>query len=139
MPMLVHLASAPHQLPAPVAHFAGRDAEMAALSGLAAGQAGTVVISAVGGMAGVGKTALAVHWAHQVADRFRDGQLYVNLRGFGPSGQPGPARRGRAGIPGRARSRARAEIPADHDGAVGHVPQPAGRQADADRAGQRAG
>jgi DNA-binding SARP family transcriptional activator len=81
-------AAVPHQLPAPVAHFAGRETEMAALSGLAAGQAGTVVISAVGGMAGVGKTALAVHWAHQVADRFRDGQLYVNLGGFGPSGNP---------------------------------------------------
>ena len=52
------------------------------------GQASGVVIAALTGMAGIGKTALAVHWAHQVADRFPDGQLFVNLRGSGPSGTP---------------------------------------------------
>jgi tetratricopeptide (TPR) repeat protein/DNA-binding XRE family transcriptional regulator len=80
----------PRQLPAAVGYFTGRAAELAALSGLVdqggAGSAGTVVISAIGGTAGVGKTALAVHWAHQVAGRFPDGQLYVNLRGYDLSG-----------------------------------------------------
>jgi DNA-binding SARP family transcriptional activator/DNA-binding XRE family transcriptional regulator len=77
----------PRQLPAAPAVFIGREAELAVLSALA-GQTragGTVVIAAVGGPAGVGKTALAVHWAHQVAAQFSDGQLYVNLRGFDPS------------------------------------------------------
>jgi tetratricopeptide (TPR) repeat protein len=80
----------PQQLPAAVAHFAGRTGELSTLAGLLRGRTdtgGTVVISAVSGTAGVGKTALAVYWAHQVADRFPDGQLYVNLRGFDPSGQ----------------------------------------------------
>ena len=79
------------QLPAAVAHFTGRAPELAVLTGLLdqAGEGtGTVVISAIGGMAGIGKTALAVHWAHQVAGRFPDGQLHVNLRGFGPTGPP---------------------------------------------------
>ena len=82
----------PRHLPAAVTHFTARAAELAALTRLLdpAGDqpAGTVVISAIGGMAGVGKTALAVHWAHRVAGRFADGQLYVNLRGFDPSGTP---------------------------------------------------
>jgi DNA-binding SARP family transcriptional activator len=82
----------PRQLPAAVGGFTGRAAELAALTGLLdqadAQASGTVVISAVGGTAGVGKTALAVHWAHQVAGRFGDGQLYVNLHGFDPSGTP---------------------------------------------------
>jgi len=79
----------PQQLPAAVAHFAGRSDELTTLTGLLRGRSGTggtVVISAVSGTAGVGKTALAVHWAHQVADQFPDGQLYINLRGFDPSG-----------------------------------------------------
>lgn len=82
------------QLPATVRHFAGRAAELEALTTLL-GQAGEpapgmVVISAIGGTAGVGKTALAVQWAHQVSGCFPDGQLYVNLRGYDP-GQPMPA------------------------------------------------
>ena len=81
----------PRQLPRAVPGFVGRSAELALLTGQlaqAAGPGGTVVISAIGGTAGVGKTALAVHWAHQVAGRFPDGQLYVDLRGFGPSAAP---------------------------------------------------
>jgi DNA-binding SARP family transcriptional activator len=80
----------PRQLPTAVTGFAGRAAELAALDRLAEddrGVTGAVVIAVIGGTAGVGKTALAVRWAHQVADRFPDGQLYVNLRGFDPSGQ----------------------------------------------------
>ena len=82
----------PRQLPAPVRQFTGRQDELAALTGLlhqagASGNAPAVVISAIGGMAGVGKTALALHWAHRVAERFPDGQLYVNLHGF-DSGEP---------------------------------------------------
>ncbi|HUQ56653.1 AfsR/SARP family transcriptional regulator [Lentzea sp.] len=81
-------ASAPRQLPAPPKPFTGRAVELADLD-----QAphGVVVITGTGG---VGKTSLAVHWAHQAAERFPDGQLYVNLHGFGPSGaavSPGDA------------------------------------------------
>jgi tetratricopeptide (TPR) repeat protein len=84
----------PRELPPTVPGFTGRSAEFQALTGLldraGEGAAGAVVTLAIGGTAGVGKTALAVHWAHQVAGRFRDGQLYVNLRGYDP-GQPMPA------------------------------------------------
>jgi DNA-binding SARP family transcriptional activator/tetratricopeptide (TPR) repeat protein len=86
---------APRQLPAAVADFTGRTAELRALTEILdqadAGGPGTVVISAIGGTAGVGKTTLALHWAHQVAGRFPDGHLYVNLRGFDPSGTPATA------------------------------------------------
>jgi tetratricopeptide (TPR) repeat protein/DNA-binding XRE family transcriptional regulator len=84
---------APRQLPPGVRYFTGRTAELDILASLldapgVRGRDGTVVLSAVGGTAGVGKTALALHFAHQVAGRFGDGQLYVNLRGFAPSGIP---------------------------------------------------
>ena len=82
----------PRELPAAIRHFAGRTSELATLTGLLdrASQPppGTVVISAIDGTPGVGKTAMALHWAHQVAGEFPDGQLYVNLRGFDPSGAP---------------------------------------------------
>jgi tetratricopeptide (TPR) repeat protein len=79
----------PHQLPANIRQFVGREEELGRLMDLldsAAGE-GTVVITAIDGSAGIGKTALAMHWAHQVKDRFPDGQLHVNLRGF-DQGEP---------------------------------------------------
>ncbi|MFC0623379.1 AfsR/SARP family transcriptional regulator [Kribbella deserti] len=77
---------APRQLPRPVNGFVGRADELARLDALLPAD-GVAVISAIGGAAGVGKTTLALHWAHRVSDRFPDGQLYVNLRGFDPTGQ----------------------------------------------------
>jgi DNA-binding XRE family transcriptional regulator len=79
----------PALLPPDVHGFTGRGAELDRLDALLTGperSAPAVVITAVSGTAGVGKTALAVHWAHQIRNRFPDGQLYVNLRGFDPSG-----------------------------------------------------
>ena len=87
-PPLTAEATVPRELPTGVAHFIGRTGEVAVLNRLLDPpddqMPGTVVISAIGGTAGIGKTALAVHWAHQHSDRFPDGQLYVNLRGFDP-------------------------------------------------------
>jgi tetratricopeptide (TPR) repeat protein/transcriptional regulator with XRE-family HTH domain len=92
---LVQPRRVPRQLPVRVAGFTGRAAELGALNRILAdagdGGPGTVVISAIGGTAGVGKTALARYWAHQVAGSFGDGQLYVNLRGFDFSGIPATA------------------------------------------------
>ncbi|HEU5471612.1 MAG TPA: BTAD domain-containing putative transcriptional regulator [Actinophytocola sp.] len=73
----------PAQLPPDVPGFAGRDPELRRLDELAAAR-----IVTVSGTAGVGKTTLAVHWAHRMRDRFPGGQLYLNLRGFDPSGAP---------------------------------------------------
>ncbi|GAB2962574.1 AfsR/SARP family transcriptional regulator [Saccharothrix stipae] len=83
-------APAPRQLPAAPAPFVGRRTELDRL-GLAVGDApGPVVISAIAGAGGIGKTWLALHWAHRHVDRFPDGQLFVDLRGFGPEGDPMP-------------------------------------------------
>ncbi|MEJ2854111.1 MULTISPECIES: AfsR/SARP family transcriptional regulator [unclassified Saccharothrix] len=76
----------PRQLPAPQRFFTGRTRELNDLTE----PGGTVVITAIGGAGGIGKTALALHWAHLHADDFPDGQLYVNLRGFDPTSDPVP-------------------------------------------------
>ncbi|MFD9697609.1 BTAD domain-containing putative transcriptional regulator [Lentzea sp. NPDC059081] len=83
-------AVVPRQLPATPAHFTGRADELASLTATLdeSGPDRTVVISAIGGTGGIGKTWLAVHWAHQRLDRFPDGQLFVDLRGFSPAGAP---------------------------------------------------
>ncbi|MFI7647951.1 tetratricopeptide repeat protein [Micromonospora sp. NPDC049460] len=76
----------PRQLPTPPPSFTGRTRELAALDRVR--DAATVVISAIDGMAGVGKTALAVHTAHRIADRYPDGQLFVDLHGHTPGMSP---------------------------------------------------
>jgi len=86
----------PRQLPATVMNFTGRERELSAMTAAlhrARFQPGghAVALSAISGTAGVGKTALAVQWAHQSADRFPDGQLYVNLRGYDPDSPMLPA------------------------------------------------
>ena len=73
-------AEMPGLLPRDVPGFTGRDDELARLAGLAGG--GRVVVSAIGGTAGVGKTALAVHAAHRLLSEFPDGHLYADLRGY---------------------------------------------------------
>ncbi|HET9893436.1 MAG TPA: BTAD domain-containing putative transcriptional regulator [Streptosporangiaceae bacterium] len=86
----VTVAVAPRQLPAVVPDFTGRAGELAALAKALddSGAGQRVRIVTITGVAGVGKTTLAVHWAHHAARHFPDGQLYVNLRGFDPSGSP---------------------------------------------------
>ncbi len=121
----------PAQLPSAVPAFTGRSAELASLDALAGcgptvmaaatdGQTAPAAMAscAVSGTAGVGKTALAVHWAHRVAGWFPDGQLYINLRGFDPAGtavDPGQALSGfldALGVPA-------ARIPANPDTRAG--------------------
>ncbi|MGI5287196.1 BTAD domain-containing putative transcriptional regulator [Nonomuraea polychroma] len=74
----------PRQLPADIATFTGRKESLDVLDGLLAAShgGGALLLSALVGTGGVGKTALAVHWGHLRADHFPDGQLYVNLHGY---------------------------------------------------------
>ncbi|GLY70826.1 AfsR/SARP family transcriptional regulator [Amycolatopsis taiwanensis] len=108
----------PRQLPAPPRVFTGRAEQLAVLDRVLdpAQQDGpTAVVSAIGGAGGVGKTSLALHWAYQNADRFPDGQLHVNLRGFDRSGVPELPARVLLGFL-RALGVASEAIPADLDG-----------------------
>ncbi len=84
----------PAQLPPDLPMFTGRRCELSRLNSLLDS---TMLICAIDGIAGIGKTTFAVHWAHQLAERYPDGQLYVDLRGFDPSGSvlgPSKALRG---------------------------------------------
>jgi len=126
----------PGQLPADVAGFVGRTDHLRQLTELLDSDEGlaAVVISAIAGTAGVGKTALAVHWAHETLGRFPDGQLYVNLRGYDPDQPANPeevlARFLTAlGVPGP-------DIPADLDEGSA-LPYRVGWAARAGRVGQR--
>jgi tetratricopeptide (TPR) repeat protein len=87
-PAAAERPAVPRQLPADVLAFAGRAGALAELDALLAARRRAVMIAAVSGTAGIGKTTLALHWAHRVAGQFPDGQLYVNLRGFDPAGAP---------------------------------------------------
>jgi DNA-binding SARP family transcriptional activator/tetratricopeptide (TPR) repeat protein len=89
----------PAQLPPDVWGFMGRRAELEALdelastSGSAANEAGErpLPVGIIAGVAGVGKTGLALHWSHSAMHRFPDGQLYTDLRGYDPHQEPLPA------------------------------------------------
>ncbi|HVK22372.1 MAG TPA: BTAD domain-containing putative transcriptional regulator [Actinokineospora sp.] len=84
-----HLAARPPaQLPGETPGFVGRAAALDRLDGFLAEVEGHAVIIAVSGSAGVGKTALAVRWAHRVRSRFPDGQLSANLQGFASANPP---------------------------------------------------
>lgn len=83
----------PRQLVAPPRFFTGRKRQLTVLAGTldrSVEHRVAMTISTIGGAGGIGKTALALHWAHRNLARFPDGQLFVNLRGFDPSNEPTP-------------------------------------------------
>jgi DNA-binding SARP family transcriptional activator len=85
-------AGVPRQLPPRLVGFVGRAAEVAALDAtLSPAGGGMPPVLAVHGAGGMGKTALALHWAHRVVDRFPDGQVHLDLRGYGPGEPVDPA------------------------------------------------
>lgn len=81
----------PCQLPAQARNFVNREHELSTLTSLLTRlpqETRTAVVYVIDGTAGIGKTTLAVHWAHHARGQFPDGQLYINLRGFDPGGTP---------------------------------------------------
>jgi transcriptional regulator with XRE-family HTH domain len=94
----VEVARATRTLPRDVSSFTGRDPEMLSLLESVAGGTSTVSIHAVEGMAGVGKTAFALHAAHRLAGGFPDGQIFLSLRGHTPGQSPVGAADALAGL-----------------------------------------
>lgn len=80
----------PRQLPPAPEPFVGRREELARLDSVLDSAGTTIVVTAVTGTGGIGKTWLALQWAHKHSGRFIDGQLFADLRGFSPAGQPTP-------------------------------------------------
>lgn len=94
-PVTDQRVAVPQQLPPRRRQFVGRGDELdqlTALLDIPNPDPGMVVITAIAGTAGIGKTTLAIHWAHQIKGLFPDGQLHVNLRGFDPRAQAEPSR-----------------------------------------------
>ena len=89
--MAATAAAPPRQLPRGPGAFVGREPESAALRALAGQAAEAAMICVIDGVAGIGKTAFAIHAGRCLADLFPDGQLYVDLRGFGPLRAPTPS------------------------------------------------
>lgn len=109
-----HGVPMPRQLPSEIRGFVNRSDELRRLTATLT-DSGICVIA---GTAGAGKTSLALRWAHQIKDRFPDGQLYVNLRGYDP-GEPVSAHEAlhrfltAFGVPAPA-------VPTDIDAAAAH-------------------
>jgi DNA-binding SARP family transcriptional activator len=81
----------PTRLPPDPRGFSAREAELADAIGKLDRDRGRAAVTVISGMAGVGKTTFGIHLGHRLADRFPDGQLYVDLRGFGPANEQVPA------------------------------------------------
>jgi tetratricopeptide (TPR) repeat protein/transcriptional regulator with XRE-family HTH domain len=112
-PSAAPVVPAPAQLPAGIASFIGRRQEIDVLDGLRARRGEGVVVAVLAGMAGIGKTSLAVHWAQRARQDFPDGQLFANLRGHGPGAPADPGEVLRSFL--RALGVPAAEVPADLD------------------------
>ena len=108
------VVSVPAQLPAGSTAFTGRHREIATLDALSARRDRGVVVAVLEGMGGVGKTSLAVHWAQAVRQDFPGGQLFANLRGYGPGAPAEPGEVLHSFL--RAFGVPAADVPADLDG-----------------------
>lgn len=114
----VQVRPVPRQLPGPPPHFTGRLHDLDHLVDVVDQPGNAAVISAISGAGGIGKTSLALQWAHQHLLQFPDGQLFIDLRGFSPTGEPLPSIvvltgfLGALGVPA-------AEIPVDLDAQIG--------------------